>query len=459
MRGCADPQIIVRRSMSRDPSSGPDGPPSPTRGEGKLKAALELLLLNRLCGCCRLRACETHRPTRSSSQGRHASSLLRHSAVATHRRRVRPGHPRRPNPAGAGARLAAADRRRLSEPDPHGGGAAGAVHHRQFDRQAGRRRRRGAAGGADHRLVRHHLPVGGAGRLCVRTHHQSGRRPVEPAAGRGQGARDPDAVAGAAERRADQPLRRPDRRQGAADHLLLGAGGGGAGRGTGVPHHPLGDPADAVRGVRPDRLSRRRLWLGGAAAAGQVHLRHLRGLPVPHLRRLFGPAEAARAEGRQLLPRRSCGHADGLRHLVVAGHPARHPAPDGRAAGRAPGLRRLRRAAGRQCEDGRVRRHLSGHRLHLHRPVFPDRPDADAVHPDRPDGGAGVAGHGGRAGDQHRHADPDAVDGGPAAGGRRLHHRHRPHHRHDAHGHQRHRPDGRARPGRQGGRPPEPGHI
>ena len=35
MRGCADPQIIARQSMPRGPSSGPDGPPSPARGEGR----------------------------------------------------------------------------------------------------------------------------------------------------------------------------------------------------------------------------------------------------------------------------------------------------------------------------------------------------------------------------------------------------------------------------------------
>uniref|UniRef100_A0A0N4Z5G9 Mobile element protein n=1 Tax=Parastrongyloides trichosuri TaxID=131310 RepID=A0A0N4Z5G9_PARTI len=77
----------------------------------------------------------------------------------------------------------------------------------QFDCQTGRRGRRGAAGGADHRLVRRHLPAGRAGRFCVRAHHQSGSWPVRPAAGRGEGARDPLAVAGAAGRRADQSLR------------------------------------------------------------------------------------------------------------------------------------------------------------------------------------------------------------------------------------------------------------
>ena len=83
------------------------------------------------------------------------------------------------------------------------------------------------------------------------------------------------------------------------------------------------------------------------------------GLRVPHRGGVRRPAAGARAEPAEVLPRRGAGDAGGVRRLVelrgAAGVAAqRDPQPR-----RRPRLRRVRGAAGRQHQDGRLRRDLS----------------------------------------------------------------------------------------------------
>ena len=209
-------------------------------------------------------------------------------------------------------------------------------------------------------------------------------------------------------RRRGRRRRAQGRRAGRAVPRLRPLRAGDRAEGAVVGHPPRPD-----RHPRPDRQRGRQLRLGVPRLARRLRRRGLRRPRAGAVRRLPGAAPGPRLIAAALLRRCLAGHPAGLRLPLLdrhaAGDRARHRAEPGRPAG----LRLLRRAAGRDDEDGRLRRDLPGAGGDLRGAVLRRRPRHHRLPADRAGLRRRLGGH--RRGHRRgRHADAHAVDAGPA---------------------------------------------
>ncbi|CAA9269965.1 MAG: Proton/glutamate symporter @ Sodium/glutamate symporter, partial [uncultured Blastococcus sp.] len=311
---------------------------------------------------------------------------------------------------------------------PPGRPDAALVRHHRADRRRHRHRPRAADRARPQQLRRRRRPGGPRERrVLVRLpdRHRARQR-VRPA---GLARRQPVVQRPAADRRLRR--RRHRRAQGRrgrrAVRRLRPLGPGDRPEGPVVGH-----PARAAGHGRPHRQCRRQLRLGVAELARRLRRRCLRRPRARAVRRLPGAPAPARPLAAAVLRGRVAGHPARLRLPLLDRHPAGDRARD-RAEPRRPAvLRLLRRPAGGDDQDGRLRGDLPGAGGDLRGPVLRRGPGDHRLPAHR----VGLGDRLGRHRRRHRrgrHADPDAVDPGPAAGRRRAAAGDRPDPRHGPH--------------------------